>query len=174
LDLAREGQFTEGFTRAIDQLGSDKLDVRIGGIYALERISRDSERDRGRITEVLTAFVREHPNKKFVEKSPKPQADIEAVLSVLKHRTSDDYLDLGEADLRGADLEQVQLKGANLQGALLNDAHLKGAKLEGAKLFGAHVQGADLRSTGLTEQQLIIAFCDERTRLDSSLSCRPK
>lgn len=39
LHLSREGQVTERFTRAIDQLGSEKLEVRLGGIYALERIA---------------------------------------------------------------------------------------------------------------------------------------
>ena len=33
---------TDRYTKAIKQLGSKKLDVRIGGIYALERVARDS------------------------------------------------------------------------------------------------------------------------------------
>jgi hypothetical protein len=37
--LSREGQVTDRYTKAIEQLGSDKLDVRIGGIYALERVA---------------------------------------------------------------------------------------------------------------------------------------
>src|SRR6266702_335401 len=41
-------------------LGSDNLDVRLGGIYALERIASSSEVDRGPILEVLTAYVRGH------------------------------------------------------------------------------------------------------------------
>ena len=40
--LTEQGQVTDRYTKAIEQLGSDKLDVRIGGIYALERIARDS------------------------------------------------------------------------------------------------------------------------------------
>jgi hypothetical protein len=40
--LSREGQVTDRCTKAIEQLGSDKLGVRIGGIYALERVARDS------------------------------------------------------------------------------------------------------------------------------------
>lgn len=58
--LSREGQVTDRYTKAIEQLGSDKLDVRIGGIYALERIARDSARDHPTVMEVLTAFIREH------------------------------------------------------------------------------------------------------------------
>src|SRR5215211_7626640 len=66
LRLAREGQITERFTRAIDQLGATNEDgkplfeIRLGGIYALERIAKESEEDYWPIMEVLTAYVRQH------------------------------------------------------------------------------------------------------------------
>jgi hypothetical protein len=66
LELTKEGQVTERFTKAIQQLGATddkgkpKLELRLGGIYALERIARDSERDHWPIMEILTAYVREH------------------------------------------------------------------------------------------------------------------
>jgi hypothetical protein len=46
LAIAQQGQVTERFTRAIDQLGSSQVDVRIGGIYGLERITQDAAADR--------------------------------------------------------------------------------------------------------------------------------
>jgi hypothetical protein len=58
--LAREGQITERFTRAVEQLGDEKLDIRLGGIYALERIARDSETHYEPVMEVLMAFLREN------------------------------------------------------------------------------------------------------------------
>src|SRR5512144_2911676 len=58
--LTREGQLTERYTKAVEQLGHDKLDVRLGGIYALERLMVDSKRDHPTIVEVLAAFLREH------------------------------------------------------------------------------------------------------------------
>jgi hypothetical protein len=60
LDVAQQGQVTERFTRAIEQLGQENLDVRLGGIYALEHIANDSPQDRVAIVAVLTAFVRGH------------------------------------------------------------------------------------------------------------------
>jgi len=66
LELTEQGQITERFTRAIDQLGKTDdegnklLEIRLGGIYALERIARESEEDHWPIMEVLTAYVREH------------------------------------------------------------------------------------------------------------------
>src|SRR5215218_5855243 len=58
--VAEQGHITDRFTKAVEQLGSDKLEVRLGGIYALERVARDSRRDHGPIMETLTAFVREN------------------------------------------------------------------------------------------------------------------
>ena len=63
---------TDRYTKAIEQLGSDKLDVRIGGIYALERIARDSPRDHPTVMEVLSAFIRDHSH------DPWPPPDLTA------------------------------------------------------------------------------------------------
>ena len=73
LEATRDQQVTERFTRAIDQLGATddkdqkRIEVRLGGIYALERIAVDSvamETTPGRnyatIMEVLTAYVRQN------------------------------------------------------------------------------------------------------------------
>jgi hypothetical protein len=57
LEVAEQGHITERYTKAIEQLGSDKLDVRLGGIYALEQIAVDSRRDHPTVVEVLSAFV---------------------------------------------------------------------------------------------------------------------
>ncbi|MBI2881185.1 MAG: hypothetical protein HYY21_06330 [Candidatus Tectomicrobia bacterium] len=59
-ETATRHSVSDAFTRAIEQLGNqESLEVRLGGIYALERIARDSRRDHWPIMEVLTAFVRE-------------------------------------------------------------------------------------------------------------------
>jgi membrane protein implicated in regulation of membrane protease activity len=65
--LTQQGQITERYAKAIEQLGSDKLDVRLGGIYGLERIATDSERDHPTVVEVLSAFVREHSQPSTVD-----------------------------------------------------------------------------------------------------------
>ena len=59
--VAQEGQITERFTRAIEQLGSDKIAIRLGGIYALERVAQDSpDKDHRQVMQVLAAYVREN------------------------------------------------------------------------------------------------------------------
>jgi uncharacterized protein YjbI with pentapeptide repeats len=69
-DLQR--RITESFSKAIEQLGSDKLEVRLGGIYALERISQESSRDYWTVMENLTAFVRERTQRTEAERTAKP------------------------------------------------------------------------------------------------------
>ncbi|GAA2788241.1 hypothetical protein GCM10010470_23500 [Saccharopolyspora taberi] len=50
--LAEQGQLTDRFSKAVEQLGSDKPQIRQGGIYALERLARDSQRDHPVVVEV--------------------------------------------------------------------------------------------------------------------------
>jgi len=41
---ATERRITELYTKAVEQLGSDKAPVRLGGLYALERLAQDYPR----------------------------------------------------------------------------------------------------------------------------------
>jgi hypothetical protein len=173
--VASEGQVTERFTRAVDQLGHESLDVRLGGIHALERITRDSEQDRSTIAEVLTAFVRGHapwppsrpgqpPEDLPVEDIAPLQRwapDVQAALTILGRREPafGPDLDLRHTDLRGANLrravlEQAVLEGARLQRANLSLALLRAAHLEDAQLQGALLHGARMRSAWLDGAQL--------------------
>ncbi|TMR15889.1 hypothetical protein ETD85_55735, partial [Nonomuraea zeae] len=60
LNTTQQGQITDRYTKAVEQLGSTKSDVRLGGIYALQRLAFDSTHDRDSIRNVLSAFVRNH------------------------------------------------------------------------------------------------------------------
>src|SRR5215472_1951069 len=134
VELTEQGQVADRYSKAIEQLGSDKLDMRIGGIYALERIARDSPRDHPTIMEVLAAFVREHsreqrpvaePGTESPERSPRP--DVQAALTVIGRRDAPHDsrpIDLSDVDLAGADLTRADLRGAHLTRADLTGADL--------------------------------------------------
>jgi hypothetical protein len=181
IEVAREGQITERFTRAIDQLGATdesgnkRLELRLGGIYALERIARDSEKDHWPIMEVLTAYVRENapwkenaqpqdsaaPSSENATQQQEPQGqpapDIQAILTVLGRRTR--WYGKGEN-------HPLDLHGTDIRGATLTNAHL-----EGAYLHRVHLEGADLRGAhGLTREQLAVAYTDENTLLPDYLT----
>ena len=186
---AEEGHITDRFTKAIAQLGSDKMAIRLGGIYALERIARDSEKDHGPIMEVLTAYVREKATRqgKYAEEAARePTTDIQAILTVIGRRETtgkgrrNDRLDLSnthlhgvviheanleKADLSRADLSGAALRGANLSGTALWGADLDGAALSGAALDGANLRGANLWGANLCRAHLREAHLDEAKNL---------
>jgi uncharacterized protein YjbI with pentapeptide repeats len=170
LVLLRRGQGADRYTKAIEQLGSKELDVRIGGIYALEGVARDSARDQPTVMEVLTAFVREHSREPWPPPdSPRttwitwrgrfraggrPQErftrpDIQAAATVLGRR--DARRDMQPIHLHGADLTGADLRDANLGGADFTEATLRDADLTGANLAGADLRDADLTRADLTE-----------------------
>jgi len=154
-ELTEQGQVTDRYTKAIEQLGSDKLDVRIGGIYALERVARDSARDHPTVMEVLTAFIREHsheqwppsghPASRAQQRSIRP--DVQAALTVVARREPD-------GDIRSIDLARADLTGAILTGANLTAADCTSADLSRAVLTGADLGGADLTGAILAEAYL--------------------
>jgi uncharacterized protein YjbI with pentapeptide repeats len=166
--LSREGQVTDRYTKAIEQLGSDKLDVRIGGIYALERIARDSARDHPTVMEVLTAFIREHSREWAAwlpehppPGDPEPQRpappDVQAALTVVGRRDAKRDIrvaDLTGADLRGADLAGLNLRKANLTRVNLAGADLPRPDLRGPDLTDAVLREADLRDADLSDGDL--------------------
>jgi uncharacterized protein YjbI with pentapeptide repeats len=165
LQITEQGQLTDRYTAAITNLGSPSVDVRLGGIYALQRIMQDSSRDQPTVVAVLCAFVRDHanaatatsahpsvpPNESLV--SGGPPTDIQAALTVVGARDtardgSTTVVDFAHADLANADLSGARLSRADLSGANLSGAHLFRADLSDANLFGTDLSGADLLPVG--------------------------
>jgi hypothetical protein len=51
-------RITDQYTKAADQLGSDKAPVRLAGLYALERLAQDNPEQRQSIVNVFCAYLR--------------------------------------------------------------------------------------------------------------------
>lgn len=177
---------TERYGRAMSLLGDEKIEVRLGGIYALERLARESERDHGPIIEVLAAFAREHARWSDGDVvSARIGADVQAILTVIARRhapfdRAEIRIDLhgtslARAYLPYAHFENAFLYESNFDGAMLQGANLRGAwcwksSFAGATLEGAHLEGADLtEAAGLTLEQIQSAHRDEATKLPAHL-----
>jgi hypothetical protein len=145
LKVAEDKQVTERFSKAIEHLGSEKIDIRLGGIYALEQIAIDSPKYHWTIVEILSAFVREKcPIQEVVEQRQqleKVSADIQAALTVLGRRKTEQDPPKKSIDLRNTYLAQVELQEATLSGINLSGAALCSADLSGANLNKAVLSG---------------------------------
>jgi hypothetical protein len=156
LKLTEQGQITDRYNAAITNLGSSSVDVRLGGIYALQRIMQDSPRDQPTIVAVLCAFVRDHAATNKIKYGPdKPYADIQAALTVVgtrntAHESSITVVDFTFAQLTGANLRGMHFDRANFTGADLTDADLTRADLTYAHLGSATLTGAHLGKANFT------------------------
>lgn len=183
IEISEQGQITERFTRAIEQLGSEKLFLRVGAIAALERIGRDSEDDVLTVLNLLSGFVRENRSTAETDDveastSPVPLDILESVFALSRlARQYDSFLK--EKDLR-IDLSGTQLSYMKPQekicfthfdfansslvggeflsiecnGTRFRRANLTGADFCGGKFLDANFSHADLSNANFTAADL--------------------
>jgi hypothetical protein len=192
-----ERRVTEAFTRAIDQLGSERLEVRLGGIYALERISQESEEFHWPIMETLTAYVRENApwpprednsqtlprDSRLIKSEDRAEAatseyadgkrigtatDIAAILTVLGRRSEKERAK-DTIEQRHLDLSGTDLRWAALSGAELPAVNFHHAMLDSAHLNGTNLEHAELSYAGLKEADLARANLQAATLFCANL-----
>ena len=173
-DTAQRTLLNDRFERGAEMLGNRVLSVRLGGIYALERLNIEHPEDyHVQIMKLFCAFVREPADERILDSTTpctEPTADVQAVLDVIAARGEHDLnleelgnyrLDLrrgifNRANLTNANfshvrlswacMRQAALRGANMSNSLLNQSDLTGATLGGSNLIGASLRGAVLQS----------------------------
>jgi uncharacterized protein YjbI with pentapeptide repeats len=152
----------------VDQLGSPNADVRIGGIYALERIAKNSAADRNPILFLLGAFVRTHvPWPAGAPDGPQhPTATVDEDLPWMRVRAADIQAAMGALgrlpptrdeqviSLSRVDLRSIALRGARLSGSRFRYANLARSVLSGVWLEHSDLTGADLRQARLDHAHL--------------------
>jgi uncharacterized protein YjbI with pentapeptide repeats len=163
----QEKNTADRFSKAVEMLGHEKLDVCLGGIFALEQIANTEDKYYWQIMEILTAYVRVR------SVAGKITEDIQAVMILLGRRRfsyqkgEDLPLDLNGANLRNlrlppnAQLQGVQLRNACLTDAQLQHANLNNAQLQHANLNNAQLQHANLNNAQLQHAQLEDAYLDD-------------
>lgn len=196
--LTRQSHVTDRYSRAIEQIGHNSVETRLGAIYALERLAKDSNIDRLVIREVLAAFIRVRAPLSEVgsaetntdEVSPRANQDVEAAFTVLARsteRVTEPRLDLREVDLTGVTvpfdsslrrfrlggttLKRARLARVDLSEAALSNAILDYANLSRAVLGGARCDGSSFVGANMTRSTLVAArlvSCDFRGAVMSS------
>jgi uncharacterized protein YjbI with pentapeptide repeats len=187
LQANTRSQTSDRFVKAIEQLGNDKSpDVRLGGIYGLEQLARDTPSDQPAVFDVLTAFVRGQvpagtgkcadPSLNLgipwtlASHNASPSADVQAAVDAIgrrdrKYDREDQVLDLSHTCLAEAKCTHFQLLGVSLSGADLRNAVLYQADLRQTKLDQANLAGAVIE-----EANLAGAWLDQANLADASVS----
>jgi uncharacterized protein YjbI with pentapeptide repeats len=179
-------RITESFSKAIEQLASEKIELRLGGIYTLERISRESPDDYWVVMETLTAFVREHARWKERdeivsetsvnlrdneqhEREDEPHKDTHKHEAARTRRVQlppprpiSSYLK-PPTDIAAVLTVLVRRNDKNIDQERTNGLRFdfRESDLRGADLKGAHLEGANLAGAHLEEANLERAHLEE-------------
>ncbi len=197
LVVTQEKQITERFSKAIEQLGNKNLSIRLGGIYSLERIAKDSPKDHVTVMDILSTFIQETSS--LDKEQEIINRDVQAVLYVIGQRKDSlepknlgftlDFTNLRGANFfrgdfrrfgfKSSDLRNADLRQANFSEADFTTAKLNESDLHGANFTKAIVKDCDFRGVkGLTSTQIMSAYDWETATYDSefyaSLKLRPK
>jgi hypothetical protein len=149
LRLNRQVHITDTFSTAIGHLQEDGLVARLGGIHALGRVAAMTRYDQATVTEVLTAFVREHAPRDGPGRSGVDRASVQAAVTALGRLDRDRDPGQQRLDLTWVDLQAISFRGADLRRANLTESDLRAAQLFNARLDGALLVSADLRGAAL-------------------------
>ncbi len=158
-----QGMITDRINKAVEGLGKNNekgnpvIEIRLGALYALERIAKDSIRDHVQIMEIICAYVRH--NRPLLDKIIPVSEDIQAALTIIGRR--DQWPDAKKRlkrekqqgyriDLRNCNLYRAQLRRANLIGAWLRGSNLTYAVLTNANMSNAWLNGVTLNHALLT------------------------
>ena len=160
-DTAQQSLLNERYERGAEMLGSDVLSVRLGGIYALQRLAQEHpEEYHLQIMRLMCAFVR-YPteDQSFLDKqstdepTPLIRPDIDAAMAAFVNR-DEQRLDIESEAHFTVDLQTAKLRGAHYAHANLSGARLHRADMSKAELPNAHMSGSDLTCANLSEANL--------------------
>ena len=160
VEIADRNSVTDTFTKAVEQLGAassqDKpnIEVRLGAIYTLEKLSRSDDDYYQAIIDILCSYVRQ--NSALIEEDKTVRVDVQTAMVVIGKRSVRE--DEAQLNLTATNLKEANLKGANLARAFLREANLQEADLTGADLTEANLQEAQLVEAYLLKAHLVEAL----------------
>lgn len=164
LKIFKEDITIARLSRAVNQIGDESPQMRMGDILGLEKILETQEEQSKNVTRILSGYIRQHALKKEdttgkmnqnerqnIEIAVKSLVRIGACLGGDKKK----FCDLRETNLSnlrfyGIDLSFFQLSGADFTNTCLQKTNFEKAQLDGVDFSSANFQNAE----GLTQKQL--------------------
>lgn len=144
--LVGDGQVTDRFVKAVELLGKETTEEKLGGIFSLERIAKDSPNDHWTIMEILTAYVREKAPYLVADDEPFIPAEnkiiIQSIIDVFSRRC--DGYDKGDFDLTRTDLSKILFNKNRGHRVNLTNFHFTGSFLTHAYFNNCDIDASHL------------------------------
>lgn len=177
---ANDKLITDRFSQAISYLANDKVAVRLGGVYALERLAQDSPSEYWLTIEVLSAFVRERSSRSAMVETDALQIPTPGIIdrSPTTTRTEVPASRKQPHSIRiPTDIQAVMTVLSRRDVSRdrpdrtieLRETNLRAADLSGIELWGADLWKINLREAQLWRAKLVGAFLGRANLSEASL-----
>ena len=167
-EISQEGQITDRFTQAVSQLGSEDTEIRLGGLYSLARLAKDSPQDHWTIMEIISAYVREKSpkhkprtrvkvfgikkqNRLVKDEREIIRTDIEAALTIIGSRDARQDPPDSQIDLSNSNLVGIDISSRIFIGEVDFIVPKYNINFERADFSGTDLTKADLRGVNFTD-----------------------
>ena len=169
-ETAQKSLLNARYERGAEMLGNNVPSVRLGGIYALERLASEyPEEYHLEVMKLFCTFVRNPTQDESVVTPGRSQF----MMSELREDTQAAVTAIGRRSRKGIELEEevgvtpLDLFRADLMGANLAGLNLAGADLREARLARANLMNTDLAGAFLAGAQLVDPYyIRDRNELD--------
>jgi hypothetical protein len=166
--LTQDKMLTETMAKAIEHLSPDNSTARLGGVFTLARIARQSQKDYFAIIQLLASFVRTRdseadmgPGLRQSDDSRRYNCpdDVRTALTIIGNRYWPDpdgygielsYSKIRNAWLPSANFCQVFFWGSDFRNVFLEEAKLCGAEFRNATLDSCVFTGVDFTDADLS------------------------
>ena len=173
----------------------ENVSVRIGGLYALQRIAKDSKDDLPTIIDVIRVFLihppyqkewreweektKKHSKENKQDLSNKPSLsdaeyilcpDIHVAIRIYKKLNPNNLPPLRDVDWHGFNLDRIDLSNLDLTQAQLSNASLFACNLHNIILNHAQLLKTDLRYANLENSHFYKAWCHTTLFYENNIS----
>ena len=173
-ETAQQGLWNERFQKGAENLWNSDLSVRLGGVYALDRLAKEQpDAYHIQVMELLCAFIRNASRKSSdtsVRFDTRPRhgkevsVDVQEVMNAIGRRNADGIelekatptfqMDLSNLDLQSISLTNGDFRGANFRNTHLMHAYCGNTSFRGANLASAKLYMATLIFSDMTDADL--------------------
>ncbi|HWD88784.1 MAG TPA: pentapeptide repeat-containing protein [Mucilaginibacter sp.] len=153
ISISQQTLLTDRYSKAIDQLGSNNPQIRLGGIYALEKLAASAKDYVSVVDNVLATYIRQ----KSKDTSSYTFEELQAAVGIISFKeTNRNYL-IDEA--HGVNISYSVLRSIDFNNARLPYAKLIGSDFSQSTFLNAEISNAsgleaDFSKTNLTNADL--------------------
>ncbi len=179
LKVSQTGQITDRYTKAVGQLADQAhLEVRLGGLFSLERVSWESPTDHLAIMQLLATYAQQRLDMgepavdlKTNSAVKAASADVRAVFDIFRRR-KDELEELERRRGAGVSLKNTDLREVDLSLLHLERSDFGGALFDGLRMPLARFSHSSFEKASMIKVQLdlaqLVGARFQQTRLDEA------